>query len=182
MSTLKGTDDCTDIILDFIAGGVPGNPDGESRGNYNAVIGEPDSTDDLSQYTIDYIRTTLMDQLLARHPRLNSTATGRYQVIRRTLQAIQHSLGLDDHTTFFTHEVQDKIALQLLIGRGYQSWWRGHMTDAEFAHGLSCEWASLPDPKRDGASHYDGVGMNHAGTTLAHVYAMLAAARAAKPA
>lgn len=169
MSTLKASDPATDIILDLIS-------EHESRGNYNAVIGSVQAADDLSNYTLGYVRTTLMDELLARHPKLNSTAVGRYQIIRRTFQAIQGALRLPDSARF-TPAVQDQMAVQLLVGRGYPAWWRGHMTDAEFAHGLSCEWASLPDPERGGASHYDGVGMNHAGTTLSHVYDALKRAR-----
>lgn len=178
MSTYKGTDDCTDILLDFLAGapGVAGNPSGESRGNYNAVIGNADATDDLSAKTLTEIYA-LMDELLAAgRP---STAVGRYQIIRRTMEALQAKLAFDDDT-LFTPQVQDTMAWHLMIGRGYPAWWRGHMTDAEFMHGLSCEWASLPDPERGGASHYDGVGQNHAGTTLANFEAALQAARAAQ--
>lgn len=169
MSTYKGQDDCTDIILDLIA-------EHESNGNYNAVIGKAKATDDIGAMTLGYVRTTLMQQLLdAGQP---STAVGRYQIIRRTFQAIQGALKLPDDA-LFTPEVQDQMAVRLLVGRGYPAWWRGHMTDAEFAHGMSCEWASLPDPERSGASHYDGVGQNHAGTTLGHVYEALKRAQAA---
>ena len=170
MSTYKGTDDCTDIILDMIA-------EHESNGNYNAVIGNAHwAMEDLSTLTFTDIYG-LMDELISRGE--PSTAVGRYQIIRRTLQALQSTLVLTD-ADLFTPEVQDKMAWRLMIGRGYPAWWRGAMTDVEFAHGLSCEWASLPDPDRGGKSHYDGVGPNHAGTTLEHVYETLERARAAK--
>lgn len=107
-----------------------------------------------------------------------STAIGRYQIIRATMQTLQASKRLPG-TALFTPELQDSMALSLMIGRGYSTWYTGRMSDADFAHRLSCEWASLPDPRAGGKSHYDGVGPNHAGTTLAHVYDALRRAKAA---
>jgi hypothetical protein len=92
------------------------------------------------------------------------------------MQSLQAHFALPD-STLLTPVLQDTFAVRLLVGRGYPAWWRRHLTDAEFAHNISCEWASLPDPDRDGASHYDGVGANHASTTLGHVYDMLVRAR-----
>lgn len=178
MSTLKSSDRCTDIILDFIAGGVDGNPSGESAGNYNAVIGNAKAHDDLGQKTLTDIYRLMDERLAAGMP---STAIGRYQIIRHTLQTLVAGLGLG-RNAFFTPALQDQLAVRLLVGRGYPAWWRGHMTDQEFAHGLSCEWASLPDPERGGKSHYDGVGPNHASTSLNKAYGMLARARAEIPA
>ena len=169
MSTLKDSDACTDIILDLIA-------EHESNGNYNAVIGNVHAANDLGLKRLHDIYDLMAALLSSGRP---STAVGRYQIIRRTLQALQAGLELSDDE-LFTPELQDKLAVRLLVGRGYPSWWRGSMTDEELAHGMSCEWASLPDPERGGKSHYDGVGPNHAGTTLAHVYERLAAARTAQ--
>jgi muramidase (phage lysozyme) len=177
MSTYRVTDPCTDAILDFIAGGVPGNPSGESIGNYNAVIGNAHSKNDLSSYTINALYG-LMATLVTHQP---SSAVGRYQIIHATMQKLVKAMGLDAAHVRYTPEMQDKMAVKLMTGRGYQSWWRGGMDDEEFAHGLSCEWASLPDPYNNGKSHYDGVGPNHSGTGLSEVYKMLAEARAKKP-
>lgn len=171
MSTYAGSDNCTDIILDLIA-------EHESNGNYNAVIGDARATADLSAMTITQIYA-LMDQRLAAG--MPSTAIGRYQIIRRTMRALLAPLGINNDT-LFTPEVQDAMAWRLLIGRGYPAWWRGSMLDVEFAHGLACEWASLPDPDNGGRSHYDDLAGNHAGTTLQHVYERLQAARYARPA
>lgn len=169
MSTYAGRDDATNLLLDFIAGGVPGNPGGESAGNYNAVIGNAKATDDLSQKTLAEIYA-LQDQLRASGQ--PSTAIGRYQFIKSTLSGLQERLKLPDDTKF-TNELQDRLAVELLVGRGYSGWWRGSVSDSEFAHNISLEWASLPDPDNGGKSHYDGVGPNHAGTSLESVYGML---------
>ncbi len=177
VSTYKN-DLCTDIILDFIAGGVPGNPSGESGGNYNAVIGDAHATADLGAMTLDGIYGLMATLVAAGKP---SSATGRYQIIHDTLKGLQASQKLTNDT-LFTPELQDKLAVALMVGRGYSKWWTGAMTDADFAHGLSMEWASLPDPQNGGKSHYDGDSAgNHASTTLPHVYEILQRARAAQP-
>ena len=171
MSTYAGKDACTDIVLDMIS-------EHESAGNYNAVIGDVHASDDLGKYSVAGIYD-LQAALL--HEGRPSSAVGRYQIVRATLKNLQGILALDD-AALFTPALQDRLAVQLMVGRGYRYWWRGQMNDVAFAHGLSCEWASLPDPSAGGKSHYDGVGPNHAGTTLAHVYDALRRARAAKPA
>lgn len=177
------TDPCTDIILDFIAGGLwgdrLGNRIGESNGNYNAYFGHIKSKRDFSTYRLDRIYN-FQAQMLRNDPR--STAIGRYQFLRRTLKALQAKHDLPS-STLFTPELQDRWAVDLLVGRGYRAWWRGAITDAEFARMLSMEWASLPDPLNGGRSHYDGDRAgNHASTTLESVYGMLELARASRPA
>ena len=170
MTIYKDTDPCTDIILDFIA-------EHESAGNYNAVIGNAKATRDLSRETLAGIYG-VMDSLLIRG--LPSTAVGRYQFVRATLQSLAEKAGIG-RSDRFTPDLQDRLGWMLLCRRGYRDWWLSTIDDEQFAHNLSLEWASLPDPFNGGKSHYDGIGPNHAGTTLDAVYAMLVAARAAQP-
>lgn len=177
MSSYAGHDDCTDQILEFIAGGVPDNPSGEARGNYNAVIGNAGSTRDLSQLTLAEIYA-LQDDLHRREP---STAIGRYQFLKGTLQELQAEKGLGDDA-LFTPALQDQLAVSLLVRRGYSKWWNREIGNPEFLHELSLEWASLPDPERGGRSHYDGDGINSASTTAPRALQMLARARAAQQA
>jgi hypothetical protein len=179
MSTYAGEDGCTDIVLDFIAGGrwgdELGNPVGESDGNYCAYFGHVDSTVDLCVMSLAEIYD-FQDGMLEDDPR--STAIGRYQFLQGTLQDLQEQNELPS-TELFTEELQDSLATDLLVRRGYSDWWRGEMSDQDFAHALSCEWASLPDPENGGKSHYDGDSAgNHASTTLDCVYEMLRRARA----
>lgn len=175
------SDPCTDIILDFIAGGiwgdVLGNPIGESNGNYNAYFGHITGIYNFETFTLERIYR-FQAQMLVKDRR--STALGRYQFLRGTLKSLQFKRRLSD-SVLFTPELQDTFAVDLLIGRGYPAWWRGGMSDLEFAHGLALEWASLPDPRNYGKSAYDGDGLNHASTRLANVYAMLSRARSVKP-
>jgi len=179
VSTYAGTDDCTDIVLDFISGGrwgdELGNPMGESDGNYCAYFGHVDSTVDLCAMSLAEIYR-FQDQMLEENS--TSTAIGRYQFLQTTLKNLQINNGLSS-TELFSAKLQDRLAVDLLVGRGYSRWWTGDLSDEDFAHAISCEWASLPDPFNDGRSHYDGDSAgNHASTTLDCVYEMLRRARA----
>lgn len=171
-------DPCTDTILAFIRGGVPGNLMGEAGGNYNAYFGHVNSKINMSKKTITQIYA-FQGRMLKSDPR--STAIGAYQFLRGTLRRLVQMHNIPE-STFFTPDLQDRLGWELLVGRGYKAWWQGGLSDDDFAHLLSCEWASLPDPRNAGKSHYDGdkVG-NHASTTLKEVYAMLDKARALKP-
>ncbi len=178
MSTYKGIDDCTDTILDFIRGGVPEHPSGEAAGNYNAYFGHVKSTITFAMMSLDQVYT-FQAKMLQSDSR--STAVGGYQFLRRTLQGLQKAQNLPG-STLFTPRLQDDFAIALMVGRGYKAWWRpGGFTNFDFAHGLSVEWASLPDPLNGGRSHYDGDGVNSTDTTLEKVYAMLRKAAASKP-
>jgi len=167
MSTFKGTDDCTDLILDQIIAPT------ESGGNYNAVIGNAHASEDLSVLTLAQIYEKQRQLVFLGRP---SSAVGRYQIIRTTLETLAAELKLPDNV-LFTPTLQDGLAVQLMVGRGYRAWWRDWISDTTFAHGLACEWASLPDPRNGGKSHYDGVGPNHAGRTLPDILGLLAQAR-----
>lgn len=168
MSTYAGRDECVNILLDFIA-------EHEAAGNYNAVIDDAHATDDLSAKTIDQIYVLMAILVGKNRP---SSAVGRYQIIRATLQGLQAAAKFSNDT-LFTPKLQDELAVTLLTGRGFGKWRLGRLSDEDFAHNLSMEWASLPDPDNGGKSHYDGIGPNHAGTTLGAVYDMLARARQA---
>lgn len=181
MSTYHGKDNCTDVILDFIAGGSPENPGGESGGNYNAVIGHVKGLPgvDLATMTITQVYA-LESQLVSEGE--PSSAIGRYQDIKATLQSLVSKQGVDPNTTLLTDLEQDELNVELLVTAcKYSQWYTGKITDEEFAHLISLQWASLPDPQNDGKSHYDGVGPNHAGTSLEHVYMALERARQARP-
>jgi muramidase (phage lysozyme) len=173
--TFKNTDKCTDCLLDFIAGGVPGNELGESAGNYNAVFGHINASRPLSAMTLTQIYV-MQGQMYAVNK--TSTATGRYQGLRATIQGYQKRKKLPD-TTLFTEALQDDFGLTLLEDCKYVSWWKGKITDDEFMHNLSVVWASLPDPDNDGKSNHDGdIAGNHASTSLDNFRGALAQARA----
>lgn len=87
--------------------------------------------------------------------RLNSSAIGRYQVIRTTLRAIREQLS-DRYpgTRLFDLDCQDEIACYLLGQRGIDKWLAGRLSLDTLIRNLSMEWASIPGP--DGKGHYGG--------------------------
>jgi muramidase (phage lysozyme) len=174
MSTYKGKDPATDLLLDFIAGGVPGNQSGESGGNYGAYFGHVHSKVDFSTMTLNEVYA-FQARMLQDDSR--STALGRYQFLRGTLQGLQvaHKLPGD---TKLTNELQDRFGVSLMVGRGFSRWWREQISDEDLANGFSMEWASLPDPQNGGKSHYDNDSAgNHASTSLANFMAAIAKAK-----
>lgn len=151
-------------LLDFIARL-------ESGDNYNAVYGNARATRDLSAFTLDQIAAMQMTH----GKRYGSSAFGRYQLIRKTLLGLRTRLGLSGSDRF-TPELQDRMALSLLIARGLRRWQRGERNDEAFMDALSKEWASLP--YRNGRSYYAGDGLNHALATRDQVRAVLRKMRA----
>lgn len=128
----------------------------DKRNGYNETLG-------YGAYTggdVDLVNMTLgeIDQLqreMLRHPNntWNSSAIGRYQIVGKTLRGLKKTMGLTDDMKF-TPELQDRMAMQLLEGRGLSKWQAGKISDEEFMNGLSAEWASLP--KATGRGTYSG--------------------------
>lgn len=148
-------------LLDLIA--IP-----ESRGNYNAVFGNVNSTRDLSKYSVDDI---LAAQQEARQRGAKSTAIGRYQFIYKTLGSLKAEMGLTGREAF-TPELQDRMGVALLNRRGLQAFKEGRISKKTFALSLSQEWAGLPNPET-GRSYYAGDGLNKSGISTGKVYAAL---------
>ena len=139
-------------ILDLI-----GHTEGTDKGRgynetlaYGAYTGGDVDLVNMTLGEIDKLQTKML-----RHPdnKLNSSAVGRYQVIRTTLRKLKKQMGLTDDMKF-DKELQDRIALQLLKGRGLDKWLNGEMSDKAFQTNLAREWASLP--KSGGGGYYKG--------------------------
>ena len=151
--TLASTDNSVTPILDLI-----GQTEGTDRGDgynetlaYGRLTGGDVVLIDMTLAEIDDLQTAMLA-----HPdnRWNSSAVGRYQIVRTTLRALKKKLGLPE-TAKFTAELQDRLAIELLKGRGFEAWKVGRINDHEFALELSKEWASLPNPQT-GKGHYPG--------------------------
>lgn len=147
----------------------------ESDGNYDAYIGHAHAPQgSITALTIaqvyDFQRRLIEDG----EP---STAVGRYQFLQRTLSSlVQRSRYSVD--MILSPSLQDNLAAMLLEDRGWAAWASRSITNEEFMHRLSCEWASLPDPYNDGRSHYDGDSAgNHAAYTLEEFSAIIATCR-----
>lgn len=106
----------------------------------------------------------LQSQML-RHPdnKWNSSALGRFQIVRTTLRGLRQEMGLKGNEKF-TPQLQDKMALHLLERRGLSKFLNGNMKEGDFINAISKEWASLP--KTDGRGSYAG---QRAGTSVSRV-------------
>lgn len=103
-----------------------------------------------------------------------TTAIGAYQIVdqpnARTLSGLVRKMGLTGDE-LFTSELQDRMALELMRGRGLDKFLSGALDADSFANKIAREWASLPVLKEDrrgrraiaiGRSYYSGDGINKA--------------------
>jgi muramidase (phage lysozyme) len=98
-----------------------------------------------------------------------SSAAGRYQFMRKTLQDIAKAVGSIDGRTIFSPSLQDRLGYFLLLRRGYADFIAGRISLVQFGLNLAREWASFPvlsatkGEHRDvarGQSYYAGDGLN----------------------
>jgi len=127
----------------------------EARGNYNILVGgriEPR----LSEMTVAEVLNFQSNMRGRGH---ESSAVGRYQIIKGTLESLVNQ-GAASPNEKFSPATQDKLAVALLNRRGYQSYLQGKLSADQFADRLAMEWASFP--VASGQSYYAGVGSNKA--------------------
>lgn len=153
----------------------------ESRGNYNAFFGKIANQDDprFTTMTVKQVREWqdhFVDVL-----RKKSSAAGRYQIIRSTMDEIIARLGLN-RSEIFDASLQDRMAIDLLGKRKLGKFLSGQIGITAFGNQLAMEWASLPvlsnirGDKRNvvrGESFYAGDGLNNAHIEPATVEAAL---------
>ncbi|MER9178934.1 hypothetical protein [Mesorhizobium sp. M0767] len=92
----------------------------------------------------------LQTKMLA-HPRnaTNSSALGRYQIVRTTLRALKKALSIPD-TIHFGVKTQDLMCLTLLNQRGLAKYLLGTLSEDKFMLEMAKEWASIPTPAGHG--------------------------------
>jgi len=95
-----------------------------------------------------------------------SSAAGAYQIISGTLDDLVRDMRLTGNEVFDA-DLQDRMAVQLMEGRGLSEYLSGPMGQGDmerFANNLAQEWAALPRVSGPGAGAgaYDGVGTNAA--------------------
>lgn len=100
----------------------------------------------------------------------NSSALGRYQIVRTTLRSIRKTLNLPGDV-LFDAEMQDRMACFLLGQRGIDKYLAGRLSEDTMLLNLAQEWASLPTPA--GKGFYGGqlaaVKPEQVRAVLAHV-------------
>lgn len=105
-------------------------------------------------------------KVLANSGTLNSSAMGKYQIVGRTLKGLQQKLNLSDDT-LFSPEIQDKMAVELLKGRGLDKYMSGKISADQFQSSLYHEWASIANPLTGVAKQHTGSSNSDMQTALA---------------
>lgn len=133
---------------DTKADGKPGRGYNETL-SYGAYTGGPVSLVTMTLKQVD----GLQSKMLA-HPsnKWNSSAAGRYQIVRTTRRAIEKQMP-DRYpaTRLFDADCQDEMACYLLGQRGIDKWLAGRMSTDTLLDNLSKEWASIPKAAGGGA-------------------------------
>lgn len=134
-----------------------GKTEGTDRGRgYDETLGYGAYTGgdvDLTRMSLDDVDALQTEMLKHPNNKFNSSALGRYQIIRTTLRSLKDELGLDGSETF-TPELQDRLAQALLERRGLSRYKSGEISSKQFLNNLAKEWASLP--KSNGRGAYAG--------------------------
>jgi hypothetical protein len=103
-------------------------------------------------------------------------AAGRYQIIPSTLNETLRRTGITPDQ-FFSPDVQDRLAIQLLIGAGLNRYRSNAISAETFGNNIARIWAGLPvvTGPRAGFSFYGGA--NRAGVSVASVTNAIASIR-----
>lgn len=157
-------------LLDLI-----GLTEGTDKGRgYNETLGYGRLTGgpvDLVKMTLTEI-DGLQTRMLSHQQNIwNSSAVGRYQIVRTTLRSIRKTLGLAGSEKYDA-DMQDRLGCFLLGQRGIDKYLAGRLSEDTMMLNLAQEWASLPTPQ--GAGYYSG---QRSAATPAQVRAVLAHVR-----
>jgi muramidase (phage lysozyme) len=139
---------------------------GGGSDSYGRVFGTRDAYP-LTKMTVDEVMRLQSQMRGAGSP---STAVGAYQFLGKTLQRLKTEMGLTGEEKFDA-ALQDKMAVALLKGRGYDDWQDGKITRKQFVDRLAMEWAGLPNTS--GRSHYHGDGLNRSTIRLRELLGVL---------
>ncbi len=135
--------------------------DKESGGNYNAFYGNARNNEvDFTSMKVKDVRSW-QERFVKQGSK--SSAVGKYQIIRKTMDQLISDLNLTGDE-LFDEAMQDKMAIKLADKRGYSKWKSGGLSDDKFANNLAKEWASFPviGGDKHGRSYYAGDGLNKA--------------------
>lgn len=139
-------------LLDLI-----GKSEGTDKGRgynetlaYGALTGGPVNLVSMTLGEVDQLQGKML-----RHPnnKWNSSAIGRYQIVRTTRRAIQSTLSIPASEKF-DEAMQDRMACFLLGQRGIDKWLAGRLKAETLLDNLAREWASLPT--HEGKGFYGG--------------------------
>ncbi len=149
----------------------------ESRGDYTAVYGGIPEAQRPAALRAMTVAEVISWQRKVVNAGAKSSAAGKYQIIRKTLETCSARAGVAQ-TRKFDVNTQDELALDLLRARSMQAFLDGKIDADDMMLNLAKEWASLPVPRdmqgasraiKAGQSYYAGDGLNKAHATIAEV-------------
>jgi hypothetical protein len=151
----------------------------ESDNDYNRVFGPGVKRVPITDMTVNQV-LAWQDKYVKNGS--DSSAVGKYQIIRGTLRGLKTEMGLSGNE-LMDEAMQERMFVVLAERRGLKAFQSGKISESTFMRNLSQEWASLPKD-HSGLSYYHGDGLNRAHATPASVSRALAEVRApsAKPA
>lgn len=114
---------------------------------YGAYTGGDVDLVSMTMKQIDELQGRMLANPKNKH---NSSALGRYQIVRTTRRNIQKALSIPS-TALFDADMQDRMACFLLGQRGIDKYLAGRLNEDTLLTNLSKEWASLPGPNGKGA-------------------------------
>jgi len=143
------------ILLDRISKG-----EGTDKGfGYNAIYGGklyrkllPKPLTSMTLAEVSAFQDVLADK--TKKSKYPSTAVGKYQFVKKTLDYLKKKLKIDDNV-IFTPDLQDALIIyKLNIERKYKEWKNEGIDNISFMELLSFEFASIEDPKNPGTTKY----------------------------
>jgi hypothetical protein len=149
-NTINAPQGSTQALLELIASV-------ESRGgNYNILVGG--DTRPLTSMTVAEV-LKLQSQMERKGAGFESSAVGKYQIVKSTLLANMGAAGVKFEDKF-DENTQEKLGMALLKLRGLDDYLNKKKPPEQFADQLSMEWAALP--YHDGLSYHREKGTNKA--------------------
>jgi len=145
---------------------------GESKGNYNAYFGNASNSKiKFTDMTIAQIQQWQQDYVKNGSP---SSAVGKYQIVRPTLNGLIAQLNINPDQKFDA-QMQDRMAVALLERRGSVNFVDNKLTREQFAENIAKEWAALPKTTGDNPDHsyYEGDGLNKSRISVDEVFGAL---------
>lgn len=163
-------------VLDLLgkSEGTDWNPKRKRGRGYNETLAYGALTDgDVELVSMTLSQVDASQTKMLRHPfnKWDSSAIGRYQIVRATLRDIRKVLNLSGDL-LFDRDMQDRMGCYLIGVRGIDKWLVGRLSTDTLLTNLAKEWASLPTPS--GKGHYSG---QNASVSVGEVKAALAEVR-----
>lgn len=145
----------------------------EARGQYDMLNGgtrNPAILDMTVAEVLRYQRTAPWGS------RGTSSAIGRYQYVRATLEWVTGQMGVNRNTQKFDEAFQDRLCIFDARRRcGLDQWLNGSIDSTTFSDRLAQVWSSIPN--RNNRSAHAGIGNNRRGVNLDQAVAQLDAIR-----